>query len=65
MFRSYKPDFIEITLDDNCKYVEADVLGNRSLVKSNCYKVELIIFLHSVVNNNLKASLLELIKYNA
>ena len=43
MFINYKPDFIEITLDDNSKYVEADVLENRNLVKSNCHKDELAI----------------------
>ena len=41
----------------------ANTLKNTNFVKSNCYKDELIIVLHSVINNNLKASLSELRKY--
>ena len=39
-----------------------DVLENTNFVKSNCHKDEIIIVLHSVVNNIIKASLLEVIK---
>ena len=39
------------------------VLRNTNFVKSNCHKDELIIVLHSVVNNNLKASLSEVMEY--
>ena len=57
------PNFVQNTLDDNSEYIEADVLEDTSFVKSNCYEDKLIIVLHSVVNNNLRASLLELRKY--
>ena len=56
-------NFVQNTLDDQREYIEADVLVNTNFVKSNCYKDELIIVLHSVINNNLKASLSELRKY--
>ena len=55
-------NFVQNTLDDNSEYIEADVLEDTSFVKSNCYEDKLIIVLHSVVNNNLRASLLELRK---
>ena len=55
-------DFIKYTLDGE-KYIMANVLENKNFVKSNCHKDELIIVLHSIVNNNLEASLLEVIKY--
>ena len=58
------PDFIQNNLFDE-EYIKANILRNTNFVKSNCHKDELIIVLHSVVNNNLKASLLELIEYNA
>ena len=57
------PNFVQNTLDDNSEYIEANVLENTNFVKSNCYKVEPIIVLHSVINKNLKASLSELRKY--
>ena len=57
------PNFIENTLDDNSEYTEADVLENMRFVKRNCSKEEIIIILHSAVNNNLKRSLLQVIKY--
>ena len=55
-------DFIKYTLDGE-KYIMANVLENKNFAKSNCHKDELIIVLHSIVNNNLEASLLEVIKY--
>ena len=57
------PNFVQNTLDDNSEYIEANVLENTNFVKSNCYKDELMIVLHSAINNNLKASLSELRKY--
>ena len=54
------PNFIQNTLDHNSEYIEVDVLKNTNFLKSNCYKDKVIIVLHSVVKNNLKASLLEL-----
>ena len=56
------PNFIKYTLGDE-EYIEAVALKNTTFVKSNCYKDKLIIVLHSVVNNILNASLLELRKY--
>ena len=55
------PNFIKNSLDGE-KYIAADVLKN--FVKSNCLKDNIIIVLHSVVNSNLNASLLELVTYN-
>ena len=40
------PNFVQNTLYDNSKHNEADVLENTNLVKSNCYKDELILVLH-------------------
>ena len=57
------PNFVQNTLDYNSEYIEANVLENINFVKSNSYKDELIIVFHSVINNNLKASLSELRKY--
>ena len=51
------PNFVQNNLFDE-QYIRANILRNKSFVKSNC-----LIVLHSVVNNNLKASLLELINY--
>ena len=56
------PNFVKDTLDNNSEFNDADVLQNTNFTKSNWYKDQLIIVLHSVVNNNLKASLLEVIK---
>ena len=56
------PDFVQNNLFDE-EYIRANILRNTNFVKSDCYKDELIIILHSAVNNNLKASLLELINY--
>ena len=57
------PNFVKNTLDDNSEFIDADGLENTNFIKSNCYKDELIIVLHSTVNSNLKAPLLEVIKY--
>ena len=51
-------------IDDNSKYTEAVILKNTNFVPINCLKDRIIIALDSVVNNNLKASLLELVKYS-
>ena len=51
------PNFVQNNLFDE-QYIRANILRNKNFVKSNC-----LIVLHSVVNNNLKASLLELINY--
>ena len=56
------PDVVQNNLF-NEEYIRANILRNANFVKSNCYKNEIIIVLPPVVNNNLKASLLELINY--
>ena len=56
------PDFVQNNLYDE-EYVRANLLRNANFVESNCHKDEVIIVLHSVINNNLKASLLELVNY--
>ena len=45
-------DFVQNNLFDE-EYIRANIFRNTNFVKSNCYKDELIIILHSVVNNNL------------
>ena len=56
------PDFVQNNLYDE-EYIRANLLRNATFVESNCHKDEVIIVLHSVINNNLKASLLELVNY--
>ena len=56
------PDFVQNNLYDE-EYIRANLLSNANFVESNCHKDEVIIVLHSVINNNLKASLLELVNY--
>ena len=56
------PDFVQNNLYDE-EYIRANLLRNANFVESNCHKDEVIIVLHSVINNNLKASLLELVNY--
>ena len=53
-------DFVQYTLDDNSKYIAADVLENTKFVKDHCYRDKIIIVLDSVVDDILMASLLEL-----
>ena len=62
MFIYNTPNFVKYTLDDE-EYIVASVLRNTNFIKSKCHKDELITVLHSVVNNNLKASLLKVMKY--
>ena len=56
------PDFIKYNLDDE-KYIMADVLENTNSLQSNCHKDEIIIVLHSFINNIIKSSLLEVTEY--
>ena len=58
------PDFVKIIVYDDEEYIKANILRNTNFVKSTCYKDKIIIVLHSVVNNNFKTSLLELINYS-
>ena len=50
------PDFVKTTLDDDSKFIMVDVLENTSIAEGN-YRSELIIVLHSVIDNHLKAAL--------
>ena len=52
-------DFIQYTLDNNSKYIEANILKNTNFVKDHCCRDEIIIVLDSVFDDLLKASLLE------
>ena len=57
---TYAEDFVQYTLDDNSKYIAADVLENTKFAKDHCYRDKIIIVLDSVVDDILMASLLEL-----
>ena len=61
MFIDNAPDFVKTTVYGDEEYIEANILRNTNFVKSTCYKEKIIIVLHSIVNNNLNTSLLELI----
>ena len=50
------PDFVKTTLDDDSEFIMVDVLENASIAEGN-YRSELIIILHSVIDNCLKAAL--------
>ena len=58
-------DFVKYTLDDNSKFIEADVLKNTNFVQDHCYKDKIIINLDYVIDDILMASLLELRENNA
>ena len=64
MFIDNVPDFVKTNVFDEEEYIRANILRNTNFVKSICYKDEITIVLHSVVNNKLKASLLELTNYS-
>ena len=63
MFIDKAPDFLKTIIYDDEEYLKANILRNTNFNKNSYYKDNIIIVLHSVINNNLKASLLELIKY--
>ena len=50
------PDFVKTTLDDDSEFIMVDVLENTSIAEGN-YRSELIIILHSVIDDCLKAAL--------
>ena len=52
-------NFIQYTLDNNSKYIEANILKNTNFVKDHCCRDEIVIVLDSVFDDLLKASLLE------
>ena len=51
-------DFVETTLDDGDKFIAADVHKNTSFVEGN-YRNKHVIVLHSVINNYLQKSLIQ------
>ena len=61
MFIHNAPDFVKTIVYDDEEYIKANILINTNFVKNTCYKAEIIIVLHSDINSNFKASLLELI----
>ena len=51
------PDFVKNTIDDVAdEFITVDIPKNRSITDGN-YRNKLVIFLHSVINNYLKTSL--------
>ena len=52
-------DFIQYTLDNNSKYIEANILKKTNVVKNHFCRDEIIIVLDSVFDHPLKVSLLE------
>ena len=62
---SSSEDSVKYTLDDNSKFIEADVLKNTNFVKDHCYKDKITIVLDSVIDDILIASILELRENNA
>ena len=53
------PDFVKTTLDDDSEFIMVDVLENTSIAEGN-YRSELTIVLHSVIDNHLKAALVQI-----
>ena len=51
-------DFVKYTIDDADEFIMVDVHKNTSFVEGN-YRGEVVIVLHSVIDNYLKASLVE------
>ena len=52
-------DFLQHTLDNNSKYIEANILKNTNFVKDRCRRDEIIIVLDPEFDDLIKASLLE------
>ena len=44
-------DFVKYTLDDNSKFIKADVPKNTNFVKDHCCQDEFIIVLDSVIDS--------------
>ena len=54
-------DFVKNTIDDTDEFIMVDVDKNTSFVKGD-YRSELVIVLHTVIDNYLKASLVQVKK---
>ena len=57
MFTNNAPDFVQTTLDDDNEFTEADVV-----VTDDIYDDRLVIVLHSVINDCLQASVMQVVK---
>ena len=57
MFTNNAPDFVQTTLDDENEFIEADVV-----VTDDIYDDRLVIILHSVINDCLQASVMQVVQ---
>ena len=57
MFTNNAPDFVQTTLDDDNEFTEADVV-----VTDDIYDDQLVIVLHSVINDCLQASVMQVVQ---
>ena len=57
MFTKNAPDFVQTTLDDDNEFTEADVV-----VTDDIYDDRLVIVLHSVINDCLQASVMQVVQ---
>ena len=57
MFIYNAPDFVQTTLDDENEFIEADVV-----VTDDIYDDRLVIVLHSVINDCLQASVMQVVQ---
>ena len=57
MFTNNAPDFVQTTLDDDNEFTEADVV-----VTDDIYDDRLVIVLHSVINDCLQASVMQVVQ---
>ena len=64
IFINNSPDFTQFTLDDDDdddKFIAADVLRN-TVFTNDIYDDKLVIVLHSVINDCLQASVMQVVK---
>ena len=57
MFTNNAPDFVQTTSDDDNEFTEADVV-----VTDDIYDDRLVIVLHSVINDCLQASVMQVVQ---
>ena len=57
MFTNNAPDFVQTTLDDDNEFTEAD-----AVVTDDIYDDRLVIVLHSVINDCLQASVMQVVQ---
>ena len=60
MFINNTTDFVQATLDDD-EFIVADVLRN-TVFTNDIYDDQLVIVLHSVINDCLQASVMQVVK---